>query len=116
MKEYREHERFNMALNGLCPKITNKPEVELNNFSKEGLGITCKSAIPEGVEVEIELMSPDGSAPAIAKGEIVWLSDGDRFGGQHYKMGIKLKKEEKGWIFNFLHKKWLRRKNEGNKQ
>ncbi|RKY40623.1 MAG: hypothetical protein DRP85_08225 [Candidatus Makaraimicrobium thalassicum] len=112
MDERRKHERFNLVMDALCPKDEAHKRVRVRNFSREGLGIISEGPIPEGVDVELELMIPGESTPVIAAGRIAWIMNEKADGEKQYKMGVKLRDSEHGGIFSCIYKRWMRMKSQ----
>ena len=109
MFERRKYERFKIAMDGLCPRIGSEQNVKINDFSKEGLGITSEEPIPKGVDVELELLIPGDTCPVIAKGEVIWVKE-EESGKNRYKIGVKLRNQDEGGLFNCIYRKWMKLK------
>ena len=108
MFERRKYERFQLAMDAVCPRTADQNKIKVDNISQEGLAITSDRSVSPGVEVELEILIPGGTCPVVAKGQIVWINDHEIEGHSEYKIGVKLRDKDQGWLFGCLREKWMR--------
>lgn len=109
MDEKRQFMRFNVILDAMCRRNGKTKKLQINNFSKEGLGILARERFDEGEDVDIELMIPGDNIPIICEGEVAWSQGPDMDSAQH-KTGIRFKNisgGDKGRILEYIYQNWI---------
>ena len=112
MTEKRKYMRFNIFLDALCKSCGFQKKLKVDNFSREGLGILSEDEIPEGENVEIELLIPGDNIPVIVSGEIAWTTKINAE-SEKYKSGVKFKtidNSDRSRILHYIYEKWMRPK------
>ncbi|HNX91358.1 MAG TPA: PilZ domain-containing protein [Candidatus Omnitrophota bacterium] len=117
MSEKRRHMRFNLFLEALCRKGGIPKKLKVDNFSREGIGISSDELLNEGDDVEIEMMIPGDNIPVVVTGQIAWTEKTKE--DANFKSGVKLTRinnADRGKILNYIYQKWMAPKKDGEKE
>ncbi|MBD3379259.1 MAG: hypothetical protein GF408_02235 [Candidatus Omnitrophica bacterium] len=110
MSDKRKYMRFNVFLEAICRTGNGlMKKFKINNFSREGLGVESYDALPEGENLEIELMIPGDNMPIILEGELAWCAE-ERDRNTGHRGGIKLKKvsnSDRSKLLGYIYNKWI---------
>ncbi len=108
MGEKRKYMRFNILMDALA-KTDSEKKLKVNNFSREGLGILSEEFIPEGEDLEVEVMIPGDNIPVVVSGEITWADEAKADKGQH-RSGLKFKdigNSDRSRLLHYIYEKWM---------
>ncbi len=83
--------------------------IMLTNFSREGLKACINRKVDLGAIMKIEIWIPGSIIPVFAKGEAVWIKDGEQGWTYNYDAGIRIldiDQEDKQRILDFAYAHW----------
>ncbi len=110
MSDKRRYMRFNVFLEAICRTGSGlMKKFKINDFSREGLGVESYDAIPEGEDLEIELMIPGDNMPVVLEGELAWCAANKAVEVGH-KSGIRLKNvsnADRSRLLGYIYNKWI---------
>jgi len=109
MSEKRKYMRFNVLIDAICRKCGSSKKLQINNFSKEGVGILSEESFNNGEDVEFEMMIPGDNIPVFFEGEVAWAADLEK-NESLYKTGVRLKKidnHDKSRMLEYIYRKWI---------
>ena len=109
MGEKRRFMRFNVLMDAVCRKNGAPKKLKVNNFSREGIGISSREAFSEGEDIEVEMMIPGDNIPVLLGGEIAWAADPISDNAQ-FSSGIKFTKisnGDRGRVLEHIYHKWI---------
>ncbi len=107
--EKRKYMRFDVLLNALGRAGDESKKLKVTNFCREGIGISSEDYLPEGKDVDVEMMIPGDNIPVVVTGEITWAADSSS-DDQQYEGGMKFKEikdSDRGRILEYVYQKWL---------
>ncbi len=109
MSEQRRYMRFNVLMDAICHGRGSSKKLQINNFSKEGVGILSEDAFKNGEDVELEMTIPGDNIPIFFEGKVAWAGDLETDKAL-YKTGVKFKKidnHDKSRILEYIYRKWI---------
>ncbi|MDD4956028.1 MAG: PilZ domain-containing protein [Candidatus Omnitrophica bacterium] len=109
MGEKRKFLRFDVLVNAICRKSGQEKKLEVNNFSREGLGVLSSESLQEGENLDIELMIPGDNVPIMLQGEVAWACGPAGDGNQH-RGGVRFKSisnNDRSKILEYIYRKWI---------
>ncbi|MBU1894266.1 MAG: PilZ domain-containing protein [Candidatus Omnitrophota bacterium] len=109
MAEKRKYMRFNVLLNAICRKSGKSKSLEINNFSKEGIGVISNNAFSKGEDLEIEMTIPGDNIPVLFEGKVAWVN-GQAGDNKQYKSGIRFEKinnQDRSRILEYIYQRWI---------
>ena len=108
MGEKRRYMRFNVLMDAFS-KGKSEKKLKVNNFSREGLGILSDEFIPEGENLEVEVMIPGDNIPVVVSGEVTWADKAAADKDLH-RSGIKFKdigNSDRTRLLHYIYGKWM---------
>ncbi len=109
MGEKRKFMRFNVIIDAFFNKAGEKKDLQIKNFSKEGVGVVSRHPLGSGEKIEVEMNIPGDNVPVMMRGEVAWVSPPAQ-DGCHYHGGIKLKdigNESKAKLLEYIYNRWI---------
>ena len=107
--EKRQYIRFSVIMDALCHNGEAKKKLQVNNVSKEGIGLVSRESFKEGQNVELEMMIPGDNIPVIFEGEVAWTNT-PGYDSSQYKSGVKFTKisnEDKSRMQEYIYQRWI---------
>ena len=109
MGEKRKFMRFNVLMDAICRKGSDKRKLKVNNFSREGLGVISDESLNLGDEIELELNIPGDNLPVLVNGEVAWtLAPGPE--NRRFRGGVRFKEinnSDRSRILGYIYQKWI---------
>lgn len=109
MGEKRKYVRFDVLLDAMCRTGKALKQLRVNNFSKEGVGVSILDSLHIGDDVELELMIPGDNMPVMLAGEVAWVNEHSS-SEQACRGGIKLKETnnaDRSRMLGYIYQKWI---------
>lgn len=114
-KEKRKFLRFECLLPVDLVKVDGKDNIsrniEVHDFSREGIKLSINFNIEMGTNMEVNLLIPEKKLSIPVTGEIIWVKSVDN----RLEAGLRIKdmdNEQKSEILNWIFPKWLEKKKE----
>ena len=85
-------------------------EAQIQNFSREGLGVLFHGPIRKGEHVDLTLKLPGDNTPILATGEVTWTQPSGEKSQSRMGAGLKfrsIKPLDLARLLDFVYSRWL---------
>lgn len=107
--EKRKYIRFSVILDAICRFGGARHKLQVNNVSKEGIGLVTREEIKEGQNIEMEMKIPGDNIPVIFEGEVAWTKT-PGYDSSQYRSGVKFTKisnEDRSRMQEYIYQRWI---------